>query len=216
MRSLWLLVAVVALAGCGNGRAGEPPRPDRTIRAESVDIADHWDFGDCDHIVVTLRSGEVIDVARSDGSDYPNCPEQSPTPFLLGNTFDLTTGADAGKPWVQDGASQQPDTGPGPLVLWGAYDGQPWLAVVRSPTGGGLSGQPCWMHRWSDEGEGAYKELHEDGPPTLHLSSGLVLPIAADFQLTYPPDPFPLRRDDAICLSADGEVVWAEVWIGGY
>jgi hypothetical protein len=50
----------------------------------------------------------------------------------------------------------------------------------------------------------------------LHLSSGLLLPIASDFQLTYPPDPFPLRSADAICVDLDGEVVSANVWVGGY
>ncbi len=104
-------------------------------------------------------------------------------------------------------------------MLWGAYDGQPWLAAVRSAAWKDDwpgANEPCWLHRWFDEGEGAYEELHENGPPTLHLSSGLDLPIAADFRLTYPPDPFPLRRDDAICLNVDGEVVSADVWIGGY
>ena len=98
-------------------------------------------------------------------------------------------------------------------MLWGTDDGQAWLGAIRSPPAG--AAEPCWNYRF-DESEGAYKESGSDGQPVLHLSSGLVLPIAPDFQLTYPPDPFPLRSADAICVDLDGKVVSANVWIGGY
>jgi hypothetical protein len=98
-------------------------------------------------------------------------------------------------------------------VLWGTDDGQAWLGAIRSPPAG--TAEPCWNYRF-DHGEGAYKESGSDGQPVLHLSSGLLLPIASGFQLTYPPDPFPLRSADAICVDLDGEVVSANVWVGGY
>ncbi len=70
------------------------------------------------------------------------------------------------------------------------------------------TGHPGWQYRF-DRGEGAYLE-----GDTLHLSSGLVLPLADDFAYpNYPSDPFPLRRDDAVCLNSEGEVSSVEIWI---
>jgi hypothetical protein len=83
---------------------------------------------------------------------------------------------------------------------------------VRHPLG--------WRNRVGnyrfDDGEGAYKESGSDGQAVLHLSSGLLLPIASDFELTYPPDTIPpsVRRCDL--RGSDGEVVSANVWVGGY
>jgi len=212
LRALWVLLVAAAVAGCGDGRAAEPPRPDRTITAEGTGVADHWTFGSCSHVVVTLRSGEVFDVARTSSKD-PACPGEQPTRFLLGDDLELTAGADENKPWAAGSSTPHADAGTGPLVLWGTNDDQAWLGAIRSPPTG--TAEPCWNYRF-DDGEGAYKDSGSDGQPVLHLSSGLLLPIASDFQLTYPPDPFPLRSADAICVDLDGEVVAANVWVGGY
>jgi len=201
MQALWLLLAAAVIAGCG-GRAGEPPRPDRSIAPDRVSLADHWDFGPCNHISVTLRSGEVLDVARSGNSGDPACPDQTPTTFLLGSDGDLTYRADANKPWINDDAARWGDNTPAPLVLMGTHDGQPWLGAVTTLYGG------CWQFRF-ERGAGAYLE-----GAALHLTSGLVLPLAEDFASPeYPRDAFPLRQDDAVCLNSEGEVLSVEIWI---
>jgi hypothetical protein len=194
---LGLLVAALVAAGCG-GRASEPPRPDRTITAEAVSIADHWDFGPCDHLTVTLRSGAVLDVARA-GITSQGCPEQRPTPFLLGGSADLTYGSNNDHRWVMPNPSA---TGAGPLVFTGSQDGEPWLATIASPYY-----SDCWRFRFA-EGDGAYLERE-----TIHLATGLVIPLADGY---VPPkvvgDAFPLRAGDGGCLNAEGQVTTLDLY----
>jgi hypothetical protein len=199
MRIPWLLLVAAVTIGCG-GRAAEPPRPDRSIVAEAVSIADHWDFGSCGHLTVTLRSGAVLDVGRATSSDE-GCPEPRPTVFLLGNDTSLTGRSNDQHRWVEPNTTLGGGDGPGPLVLTGTRDGEPWLAAISSPS------FDCWQFRF-DRGQRAYLEGE-----TLHLTSGLVLPLANDYvPPDYPPDAFPLRTGDAVCLNSEGQVTQVDVW----
>ena len=198
-RVLGLLVAALVAAGCG-GRANEPPRPGRTTTAEAVSVADHWDFGLCGHLTVTLRSGVVLDVARA-GVTSEGCPEQRPTPFLLGGPADLTYASNDDHRWVVPNPSEGTATGAGPLVFTGSQDGEPWLATVASPYY-----SDCWRFRFG-QGEGAYLE-----GGTLHLVTGLLIPLAEGY---VPPavvhDAFPLRAGDGGCLNGAGQVTTLEL-----
>jgi hypothetical protein len=186
-----LLVAALVAAGCG-GRASEPPRPDRTIIAETVSVADHWDFGQCAHLTVMLRSGAVLDVARA-GMTSEGCPEERQSRFLLGGPTDLTYASNDDHRWVMPNPSQ---TGAGPLVFTGSQDGEPWLATIASPYY-----SDCWRFRFA-EGAGAYLE-----GKTIHLSTGLVIRLADGY---VPPkvvvEAFPLRAGDGGCLNGEGQV----------
>lgn len=195
---LGLLVAALVAAGCG-GRASEPPRPDRTINAEAVSIADHWDFGLCGRLTVTLRSGAVLDVARA-GMTSEGCPEQRPSVFLLGGSIDLTYRSNDEHQWVVPDPAQGAVAGAGPLVFTGTLDGEPWLATIASPS------FDCWRFRFG-QGEGAYLE-----DETLHLTTGLVIRLADGY---VPPkevrDAFPLRAGDGGCLNGEGQVTNLDV-----
>ena len=68
----------------------------------------------------------------------------------------------------------------------------------------------CWGIGFA-KNEGAYMETNG-----LHLSNGLILPLASDFNLAGPTvkDPFPLRHGDTICLNEKGKVRKATIWVG--
>lgn len=194
MRSmLALLVAALVAAGCG-GRPSEPPKPDRTINAESVSVADHWDFGPCGGLTVTLMSGSVLDVTRA-GMTSEGCPEQRPSVFLLGGSADLTYRSNGDHQWVVPDAAHDAVAGAGPIVFTGIMDGEPWLATIASPS------FDCWRFRFGQD-EGAYLEGE-----SLHLATGLVIQLADGY---VPPtavrDAFPLRAGDGGCLNDEGRV----------
>ena len=200
----WSLILIGALAtiaaGCG-GRAGEPPKPTRSLVADGVSVAERWDFGTCTHFEVTLRSGDVVDVMPP-GVTQEGCPKEEPTEFLIGSSSSLTYRSNNDQTWVEAASGREGD-GPGPLVFHGTVDGKTWVGVIASPYGPA----PCWQFRFG-EGEGAYLEGN-----AFRLVNGLVLPIAADYRpLTYPPDPFPLRAGDGMCLNEAGEVSSVQVW----
>jgi len=183
--SIVLTVALVAVS-CG-GRGAEPPRPDRSLVPDAVGLADHWESLPCGGVRFTLASGARVEVVRA-GSQQEACPGQTPTPILLGEAGYATNGAEAGRPWAS-GA---------PLILSGADPtGRWWATVLGTPRCFGFSAS-----------EGAYA----DGR-TLHLTSGLVLPLAPTF---LPPDnvddPFPLRGGDTLCLDDEGRVQAVHVW----
>ena len=199
VRAVALLLAVIVAVGC-EGRA-EPARPSRALTADVVEVADHWRIGPCQHLEVTLRSGQVVDVVRANVGD-PTCPAEAETVFLLGEATDLTHRSNTERRWDADDTAIGGNGGSGPLVLIGTLDGATWLGAISSPD------RDCWLHRFGSD-EGAWLEGE-----TLHLASGLVLPLAADFRYpTFPEDPFPLRTDDAVCLNDQGEVVDVENWI---
>ncbi len=88
-----------------------------------------------------------------------------------------------------------------PLVYAGTVDGEQWLAVVR-PDGHGR-----WCHRFAER-EGAY--LFAGG---IHLTSGLVVPLAANFRFSEDPvDTFPLKNGDQLYVDEDGEALFALFW----
>jgi hypothetical protein len=105
-----------------------------------------------------------------------------------------TNGTDAGKRW----------TSGAPLILAGNDGGEPWWAGVRAD----FYDNSCRRISFQ-AGEGAWLEAE-----TVHLSNGLVLPLAGDFEIPgYPPDAFPLRKDDQMCLNGEGAVRSVQVWI---
>ena len=167
---------------------------------ELVGIADHWQFTDCGRIELTLQTGELVDV--DPGGRTIGCPSSSGSVFLVGNAGNATYQADFDNRWIDAPTDKWPNGNPGPLVLAGSGDGGPWLGLVSHWSG------DCWEIRFA-KGEGAF--LEEAG---LHLASGLLLPLAADFRPPgYPEDAFPLRYSDSVCLNRAGEVDKAEVWL---
>ena len=183
--SLLLSLAVIA---CG-GRAPEPARPDRSLVPDAAAVADRWEALPCGGVRFTLRPGSTVDVVLA-GADQQACPGQTPTPILLGQAQYATNGASPGEPWAS-GA---------PLILTGADGNDRWWATI------GNEGADCIRF---PEGAGAYLEGE-----TLHLSTGLVLSLSPDFAVPdYPPDPYPLRQDDLMCLDEQGRVVSIDVWI---
>jgi hypothetical protein len=86
------------------------------------------------------------------------------------------------------------------------------------PWWGGVSADEstdCWRIGF-EENEGAYQE-----GGSLHLSNGLILPLASDFSVAAaigpaPSDPFPVRHNDTLCLNEHGQVERATIWLGGY
>jgi hypothetical protein len=192
--AIFPLMLVVAIAtGCG-GRAGPPPEPAQEIKPDVVSVADRWDFGRCGHIIVTLETGVDLDIARR-GISEEGCPSESPTPFLVGEPDDLTQLVDHGRPWK---------TADAPIVFVALVGGETYLGAARPwfPSDG------CRVVSFQ-KGEGAFAR---NG--TFVLTTGLVLEVADDFrQPNYPPDPYPLRSGDRMCLDESGRVTSVQIWI---
>ena len=181
--TLSLLAVCSILAGCLYSRPPAPPAPTRTVTPKLVDVADHSEVGDCGHVSLTTDSGQVLDVDLGSGGRV-GCPVSSGTPFLIGDGRFATVGDDQYRP----------------LVLAGTVDGAPWLGILQQLA------EDSWYVRF-EAGEGAF--LESDG---LHLSSGLLLPLAAGFvPPTYVEAPFPLRYNDAVYVNRAGEVVRVEI-----
>jgi hypothetical protein len=174
--------AAIALLG---GACLAPGPPARSFPAEVLGLGASWDFGECAHKLVTLRSGATLDILEA-GVRGAGCPEEEPTTFLFGHGVGVTSDP----PWEDLEA---------PLFLTGLDGEERWLAVAV--------GQPdlgCWMFDLGDD-EHAFLEGR-----SLHLSNGLLLPLADDYvEPTAPFDGFPLLPEDRICLDADGQVTTA-------
>jgi hypothetical protein len=179
------IVAAVIVAGCG-GRGPDPKPPDRSLMAETVEFADHWEIIRCQYVRLTLRSGMTVDVVQSEISS-PDCAPRPPTPLLFGRVGDAMSGVDAGEAWAADDA---------PLIFIGSDGDGGWL---------GFAGRDdsCWRVTFGT-GEGAWPG---DGG-SMHLATGPVLRLADGFQLPdSPAEPYPLRAGDSICLDAHGRVL---------
>lgn len=176
------MAMALTLFGCSRGP--EPPRPDRSLTPERVELADHWEFLKCSDIRFTLRSGATVDVDQPD-VDSPDCPPRAPNPATFGSAAGATSGVDAGVPIP---------AGDAPLIFVGSDGDRQWFGSADRVG-------ECWSVRFGD-GQGAYSE-----GPDIHLSTGPVLETADTFRLPdYGSDfdPFPLRAGDSICLNEEG------------
>ena len=180
----------VVVAACG-GRAGPPPEAEHARLPDAVGVATSYRHVDCQAIELTLESGEEL-TFFSEGVRASGCPDAG-TNQILGRRSDLTF------PAVLDDGTR----GRGPLIFAGSGDGGAWV--------GSVSWDPfrdLWCFRF-DPGDGAH--LRED---LLRLTNGLEIPLAETFEFpTYPPDPFPLRAGDQLCLDAKAQAVSVQISI---
>lgn len=190
MRLALPVASAFLAAGCigAGGRGSDPPRPDRTIRIESVGIAREVRHGPCATVKVTLQSGMTIDVQTQ--TNLAGCSTRV-TPNLLGNLGNTLADVD----------------GKGALVLTGMIDGERWIgsAAWRSSVS-------AWCVIFAGE-EGAFRE-----GDAFHLSSGLMLNMSRGFGWIENRDEsefLPLRSGDDFCLNELGEAIRADVWNGG-
>jgi hypothetical protein len=165
------------------------------VTADRVVTADRWDVGvPCSTWAFTLDSRDVLTV--STGVDEQGClpADSTPVPRFLGRGL---AGTERGVPWPP--AKR-------PLIFLGSDAGRPWWGGVSADE----FRDDCWRIAFGND-DGAFRE-----GGVLHLTNGLILPMANDFTVGGAPvqgDPFPLRNGDSICLNAKGEVRAATIWV---
>jgi hypothetical protein len=188
VRRILTPLAPVAMAaaigvGCGDDRGPTPVRPERQLTPTTVGVLATFDFVTGSPGRFHLEDGQVIDMPTfaQDGTILAR--------NLEGGAFTAPSGTDAGKPWP----------GGGPVMLFGADDAGPWYVEAQLRFGD----RTCYL-----VSGGAFV----DGP-TMLFESGLVVPLAATFHVEpdWIKEPFPLRRNDDICLDREGRVATARV-----
>jgi hypothetical protein len=175
------LMTAFVLTGCGG--PPEPPKPELALAADTIELADHWEYTPCQDLVFTLRSGATVQVVIG-GITSPGCPEKHPTPQLMGDAGGAIFGAEKGESWRGDEA---------PLIFVGSDGDVPWFGSARRD-------DACWRVTF-DAGEGAYLEAK-----SMHLVTGPVLALADAFA-TSSSDRYPLRSGDSVCLDVEGRVL---------
>lgn len=130
----------------------DPPRPSRTLIPEVVGVAASSGFGPCNSVLLTLESGQVITQYQA---NVPDGCGNDVTPFVVGQPDDARTSLD-------DRRS---------LLFAGTVDDTTWMGAARWDPN-----REAWCVIFR-EGEGAYLEGDR-----LHLSTGLVIPLLAEFE----------------------------------
>ena len=185
LRLIALIVPALVAAGCiGMGqRADPPPRSDRAVQPELVGLATDVRHGPCASRLVTLATGETIEVFEA--TLLEGCTHEV-TPVLLGYL-----------------GSMVQSEGRDPLVLAGTLDGTTWIGTARWQP---LSKAWCVIF---GNGEAAYRE---DGSFHL-ASGLVIPEAANFRWLDVDETEFlPLRDDDVLCLDERGQAVGADVW----
>ncbi len=192
-RLVVLLLAAATLAGCG-GRGPEPPPPPGIRTPDVVGVIVAYDRSSCDLTRYTLDTGDEVEVVARQWDFEYECEGAlwSPTPNMA------ATKPDANITGVVPPGGEVSDGG---LLLYGEDEFGEWYAVAR----------PGWDDCPFTIQAGAF----DDGG-FIHFSSGLRLPKADGFFIVddWLDEPFPLRPEDTMCLTADAEVqaVW-EIWV---
>jgi hypothetical protein len=138
---------------------------------------------------VTLDGGRSVEIVGGD----PRCAGAPATPVLF---------FDSGGEFGSLSSMLTFDKGDPPLVLSGLDGSTRWVGLV-----GQVTATRCFKIRFTLPDTGAWLESGR-----VHLTAGVVLDLAPEFQKpTYPPDAFPLRRDDELCLDAQGRVASVSV-----
>ena len=180
--STFAAVAAVG-AGCGDDRGPTPVRPDGQLTPTTVGVLATFDFVAGHPGRFHLEDGRIVDMPTiaQDGTTLARS--------LEGGEFTAPSGTDAGKPWP----------GGGPVMLFGADDAGSWFVEAQLRFGD----RTCYL-----VSGGAFL----DGP-TMLFESGLLLPLADTFHVEpdWIKEPFPLRRNDDICLDREGRVTNARV-----
>ncbi len=181
-----------------------------SFQTNVIGTAVSWSPEDCGRGRLTLRSGDVLDVQYRPSADQGSCHATREVTSLDGGSLGilLHDRGDSHLDWKGPEAPLGPNDFRTPLVLAGSFvDGKPWILVLDGRTADGR-----WLLAFSSDDAGAYLNGN-----TLHLTTGLLLPLATDFEMpTYPEDPFPLRHGDQVWLNDEGEVVDVSIFLGGY
>jgi hypothetical protein len=186
-----MAVAVSLIAGGVYLVLGGPPRPDRALVPEVVDVVVRWDFveRECQVTRVTLESGMTLDL-RLLGDSRARCGDG---PWHTG-VPELTHSHD----WF--GTFQAGDTVRNGGLLYYGHDGQAeWIAGASSNQDAADSAGCPYTLRGAgfDEGD------------ILHLSTGLVVRKKADFENRTPwmHETSTFGDSDRICVDRRGDAI---------